>query len=604
MKEPYSEGLASHTGSESCAGAREGTGEALTGVHAGQVLSCDIQSSRTPTLLSEAEGNTDSSAMRELPTGPAQSETLSMCGNSLRGNREVPGIPSPDGGDGRSGKAGSHKPDMNAPGKSDGCIVLERPPNKGREYLTAEVVEGRRPTKGNTEQMATPRTQSRKGVSPGMQRVRKVAREDKDVRFTAVLHHVTLAVLKDSLLALKRQAAPGVDGITWEQYQEGLEERLKNLHERVHNGTYRAQPSRRVYIPKPDGRMRPLGIAALEDKIVQHAVGKVLSVIYEEDFLGFSYGFRPGRGQHDALDALAVGLGRRKVNWVLDADVQGFFDTISHKWMVRFIEHRVSDRRILRLVRKWLRAGVSEDGKWSKADVGTPQGAVISPLLANIYLHYVLDLWVQNWRQKYADGDVIAVRYADDFVIGFQHRHDAEQFLAQLHARLERFGLALNLDKTRLIEFGRFAAENRRKRGEGRPETFEFLGFTHLCSKTRIGNWYHLQRKTAKKRLRGTLMKVKAALRRRMHDPIPEVGQWLHRVVLGYYQYHAIPGNWGALNMFRREVTRYWLATLRRRGQKRRMNWETFGPIAKRWIPVPMLMHPHPNVRFDAKHPR
>jgi RNA-directed DNA polymerase len=325
MKESYSEGLASHTGPESCAGAREGTGEALKGVHTGQVLSCEIEPSGTPTLLSEAEGNTGGSDMRELLSGPAQSETLSMCGNSLRGNREVPGIPSLDGGNGRSGKAESHNPGVYVPGKSDGCAVPKKPPNKGREYRPAEVVEERRPTKGNTEQMAMPRTQSRKGVSPGLQRVRKVAREDKNARFTALLHHVTPAALKESFFALKRQAAPGVDGVTWKQYEEGLGERIEDLHTRVHKGTYRAQPSKRVYIPKPDGRMRPLGIAALEDKIVQHAVGKVLSVIYEEDFLGFSYGFRPGRGQHDALDALAVGLGRRRVNWVLDADIRGFF---------------------------------------------------------------------------------------------------------------------------------------------------------------------------------------------------------------------------------------------------------------------------------------
>lgn len=496
------------------------------------------------------------------------------------------------------------KPGMHVPGKSDGCVVPRKSPNKGREYVPAEVVEGRRPTKGNTEQMATPRTQSRKSVSLGLQRVRKVAREDKGARFTALLHHVTPEALKDSFFSLKRQVAPGVDGVTWKQCQMGLGERLEDLHERVHSGTYRAQPSKRTYIPKPDGRMRPIGIAALEDKIVQHAVGKVLSFIYEEDFLGFSYGFRPGRGQHDALDALAVGLGRRKVNWVLDADVQGFFDTISHKWMIRFIEHRVADQRILRLVRKWLRAGVSEDGMWTRTEVGTPQGSVISPMLANIFLHYILDLWVNSWRRKHAGGDVIIVRYADDFVMGFQHRHEADQFLDALKARLDQFGLALHPEKTRLIEFGRFAAENRHKRGKGKPESFDFLGFTHICTKTRLGTWFHIRRKTAKKRLRTTLAKVKAALRKRMHDPVPEVGEWLQRVVLGYYQYHAIPGNWGALNMFRREVARHWLTVLRRRGQKRRMNWEIFSSIVQRWIPVPTLTHPHPNVRFDAKHPR
>jgi RNA-directed DNA polymerase len=604
MKEPHSEELAPHAGPESCIDCSNAGGEALTGVRMGQPLSGEIKLSRTPTLLSEAEGNTEGSVMRELPTGPAPSKTLCTCGNSMNGNREIPGIPSLDGGDGRTGKAISHKPGMNVPGKSDGCVVPKKPPNKGRQDLPAEEVEGRRPTKGNTEQTATLRTQSRESVSPGLQRVRKVAKKEKDAKFTSLLHHVTLSALRNSCFALKRQAAPGIDGVTWEQYQEELEERLENLHEKVHAGSYRAQPSRRVYIPKPDGRKRPLGIAALEDKIVQHAVGEVLSAIYEEDFLGFSYGFRPGRSQHDALDALKVGLSRRKVNWVLDADIHGFFDTIDHKWMLRFVEHRVADPRILRLVRKWLRAGVSEDGEWSRTEVGTPQGAVISPLLANIYLHYVLDQWANSWREKHAGGDVIIVRYADDFVMGFQYRHEAEKFLSALKVRLERFGLALNLDKTRLIEFGRFAAENRRKRGEGKPETFDYLGFTHICAKTRNGIYFHIRRKTAKKRLRAALAKVKAALRRRMHDPVPEVGKWLQRVVRGYYQYHAIPGNWEALRTFRSEVTRYWLKTLRRRSQKRRINWKAFSPIASRWIPVPALVHPHPNVRFDAKHPR
>ena len=604
MKEPYSEGVAPHTDPESCiVGSNDGS-EALTGARTGQPLSGEIEMSGTPTLLTEAEGNTEGGVRREPSFGSAPSETLCTCGNSLHGNREVPGIPSPDGGDGRLGKAKCHTPDVHVSGKSDGCIVPRKLPNKGRRYLPAEEVEGRRPTKGNTERTATPRTQSRKSVSPGLQRVRKVAKKDKDVRFTALLHHVTPEALEDSFFALKRQAAPGIDGVTWEQYQKALGKRLENLHARVHNGTYRARPSKRVYIPKADGRLRPLGIASLEDKIVQHAVGKVLTVIYEEDFLGFSYGFRPGRGQHDALDALAVGLGSRKVNWVLDADLQGFFDTISHKWMVRFIEHKIANERILRLVRKWLRAGVSEDGEWTRTEVGTPQGAVISPLLANIFLHYVLDLWVHSWRRKHAKGDIIIVRYADDFVMGFQHRHEADQFLTALTARLGQFGLALHPEKTRLIEFGRFAAENRRKRGMGKPETFDFLGFTHICAKTRSGKWFHIRRKTAKKRLRAALAKVKAALRRRMHDPIPEVGRWLRRVVLGYYQYHAIPGNWNALNTFRQEVIRHWLKVLRRRGQKRRMNWKVYGPIARQWIPIPTLTHPHPNVRFDAKHPR
>jgi len=603
MKEPYGEGLAPHTGPESCADGCEVGSEALTGVRTGQPLSCEINESGTPTLLSGAEGHTEGGAMRKPPKGPAQSETLCTCGNSSNGNREIPGTPSHDGGGGRSGKAGSHKPGMYVPGKSDGCIVPEKSLNNGGEILFAEAMEGRRPTKGNVRQTAANRTQSRRDVSPGLQRVREAARKDKDAQFTALLHHVTPAALRESFYRLKRDSAPGVDGVLWAQYQEDLEERLTSLNERVHNGTYRAQPSRRVYIPKTDGRLRPIGIAALEDKIVQHAVGEVLSVIYEEDFLGFSYGFRPGRGQHDALDALCVGLYRKKVNWVLDADIQGFFDTISHEWMLRFLKHRIADKRVLRLVSKWLRAGVSENGEWSRTDVGTPQGSVISPLLANIFLHYVLDLWANRWR-KTVSGDVIIVRYADDGVFGFQHRQEAQDFLCELKARLNRFGLALNATKTRLIEFGRYAAENRHKRGEGKPETFDFLGFTHICSKSPINKWFMVRRVTVKKRMRGTLNRIKQALKWKMHDPVPKVGNWLCSVVRGYYGYYGIPGNLNALRAFRTNIVRYWYKVLRRRGQKRRINWKSFGPIVDRWIPRPKSMHPQPYERFYARHPR
>jgi RNA-directed DNA polymerase len=604
MKESYGEGLAPHTDPESCVCGRKAGGEALTGARTGQPLSSEINLSRTPTLLSEAEGHTGGCVMREPSSGPALSKTLCTCGNSMHGNREIPRTPYPDGGDGRFGKAKSRTPNTHVRGKSDDRIVPRKPSNKGRENPSTEAVEERRSTKENALQTATARTQCREKMSSGLRRVRKVAKEDRDVRFTALLHHLTPEMLRESYLSLKRKAAPGVDGVTWTQYQEDLDKRLAALHARVHSGTYRAQPSRRVHIPKPDGRKRPLGIAALEDKIVQHAVGQILSAIYEEDFLGFSYGFRPGHGQHDALDALFVGLTRKKVNWVLDADIQGFFDAIAHKWMLRFIEHRIADPRILRLVRKWLRAGVSEDGQWSKTEVGTPQGAVISPLLANIYLHYVLDLWVHHWRKNRANGDVIIVRYADDFIIGFQYRREAKRFLADLKQRLDKFGLTLHPDKTRLIEFGRFAAKRRQERGEGKPETFDFLGFTHICTETRTGGWFHIWRKTTKKRLRATLARIKDVLRTCMHEPIGTVGAWLQKVVWGYYQYHATPGNLKAMNTFRKEITWYWLKVLRRRGQKRRINWERFGPIVKRWIPAPKVLHPHPNVRFYVKHPR
>ena len=604
MKESYGEGVAHHTGPESCAVNRKVKGEALTGVRTGQPLSGEIILSGAPTLLSEAEGHIESGDTRELLLSPAPSETLRTCGNSVHGNREIPQVPSPDGGDGRTEKAKSRTSVMNAGGKSDACIVPKKLPNKGRGNLAAEVVEERRAIKGNAVRPAMPRTQSRESMSPGLQRVRTAARKDTDARFTSLLHHVTVSELKDSYLALKRQAAAGIDGVTWSEYKKNLDQRLADLHKRVHDGTYRALPSRRVYIPKPDGRKRPLGIAALEDKIVQHAVGKVLSAIYEEDFLGFSYGFRPGRGQHDALDALFVGLTRKKVNWVLDADIKGFFDAISHQWMQRFVEHRIADPRVLRLLRKWLRAGVSEDGQWSKTKVGTPQGAVASPLLANIYLHYVLDLWVNQWRKTKASGDVIIVRYADDFVLGFQHRHEAQEFILALKQRLEKFALSLQPEKTRLIEFGRFALENRKKKGKGKPETFDFLGFTHICTVTREKRWFHICRKTVKKRLRAALARVKAAIRARMHDRIGEVGAWLQMVVGGYYRYYAVSGNLPAMNTFRTEIIRYWFKTLRRRGQKRRMNWERFKPIVKRWIPIPTVQHPYPNLRFYAKYPR
>src|SRR6266852_4519587 len=479
---------------------------------------------------------------------------------------------------------------MNDCGKSDSRVVPAKLANKTGQPV-AEPVEERRLAKGNTVQQNASRTQGRDGdASSALERVRRVARQDKKARFTALLHHVTLGRLRWAYWALSPRAAAGADGVTWGAYGQDL----------VHRGAYRAKPSRRVYIPKADGRLRPLGIASLEDKIVQRAVAEVLNTIYEADFLGFSYGFRPGRSPHDALDALAVGIEKRKVNWILDADIRGFYDAIDHGWMRKFIEHRIADKRVLRLIQKWLNAGVIEDGAWAASEEGAPQGATISPLLANVYLHYVFDLWARQWRNRQARGDVIIVRFADDIVVGFQDRSDAERFYADLVERFARFCLELNAEKTRLVEFGRFAAENRRRRGLGRPETFSFLGFTHICGKTRAGR-FALRRKTIARRMAAKLREVKALLMQRRHWPITEQGQWLGSVVRGHIAYYAVPGNIHAVSAFRKQVTRHWDRALRRRSQRHRVTWERMGRLEARWLPAARITHPWPNVRFDAR---
>jgi RNA-directed DNA polymerase len=438
----------------------------------------------------------------------------------------------------------------------------------------------------------------------GLDRIREAAREDKSCRFTSLIHHITIGLLKDSFLALKRDAAPGVDDVTWHQYGEQLEERLPDLYERVQSGKYRAMPSKRVWIPKPDGRKRPIGIAVLEDKIVQQAVVVVLSQIYEVDFLGFSYGFRPNRHQHRALDAVWVGIMQRKVDWVLDADIRGFFDTIDHEWLMRFLEHRIADPGILRLIRKWLRAGVSEEGQWSRTTVGTPQGAVISPLLANIYLHYVLDLWVDSWRKR-VRGDVIIVRYADDWITGFQDQNEAQLFQQQLGERLAKFGLELNHEKTRLIELGRFAMANRAKRGGGKPETFDFLGFTHICATTRKAKRFTILRKTIAKRLRAKMKEVREEIVKRMHDPVPEQGKWLRSVLNGHFNYYAVPGNKKSIDALRTQCMRGWFWTLRRRSQKARsLTWDRFKRLVVTWLPTAKVRHLYPNQRLCVINPR
>ena len=483
----------------------------------------------------EREGNTRTGGIASQRLDTAESETPSMHGNSTHENRETPGAPSGNGDEGRLVKGVARTASMHAPGESDGSIVPRKRMNKADE--AAESVEGRDPTKGNASKPTGNRTQGRMSPTDGLERVRAAASRDGNAKFTALLHHVTVDRLRASYLALKPKAAPGVDGVTWSDYGVGLEERLAAfvgkkkavvaaLCDRVHRGSYRTKPSRRARIEKEDGRDRLLGIAAMEDKIVQKAIGAVLEQIYEVDFLGFSYGFRPGRSQHDALDALYVGVTQRKVNWVLDADIRGYFDTISHEWMLKFLEHRIGDRRVRRLIRKWLKAGVLEETDWTEAVMGTPQGGVISPLLANVYLHYVFDLWANRWRKRNATGDVIIVRYADDFVVGFQHRAEAERFASELRERLAEFGLELNAEKTRLLEFGRFAAERRQERGEGKPATFDFLGFTHQCGKTRNGK-FALKRQPMAKRMRRKLKEVRKELRRRMHLPRVVQGAWL-----------------------------------------------------------------------------
>jgi RNA-directed DNA polymerase len=501
---------------------------------------------------------------------------------------------------------------MHGHGKSDSAVVAMKPANKADQRAAeqstsrataAESVEQRAETEENADQQSTCRAQSRVSVSQGLERIRQVARTRKEERFTALLHHISIELLEEAFYELKENAAPGVDGLTWQEYEADLDRRIEDLHARVHRGAYRALPSRRVYIPKPDGRQRPLAVAALEDKIVQRAAAAVLNAIYEEDFLGFSYGFRPGRGAHDAMDALVVGIESKKVNHILDADIRSFFDTVSQEWLIKFVEHRIGDKRMIRLIQKWLKVGVLEDGIVTVSDRGTGQGAVISPLLANIYLHYVLDLWAERWRRREATGDMIFVRYADDFIVGFQHASDARRFLDALRQRLAEFTLSLHPEKTRLIEFGRFAAQDRKRRGLGKPETFNFLGFTFICGKSRKGKFL-LKRKTRRDRMRAKLVAVTAELRQRMHQPIQVVGKWLGHVVKGYFNYHAVPTNSHALQEFRNEITQRWRRILGRRSEKGDIPWECMLKLADEWLPRPRILHPWPRQRFAVTHPR
>jgi RNA-directed DNA polymerase len=486
--------------------------------------------------------------------------------------------------------------------KSDSAIVAVKPTNKAVP-TAAEPAEPRAGAKGNAHRQSTHRTQGRERVAQALERVRQAARQRKKGKLTALLHHISIDCLRMAFFALRRDAASGVDGLTWPTYEADLDRNLTDLHERVHRGAYRALPSRRTYIPKADGKQRPLAVAALEDKIVQRATAAVLNAIYEEDFLGFSYGFRPKRGQHNALDALVVGITSRRVNFIFDADVASFFDSVSKDWLVRFVEHRIGDLRIIRLIQKWLKAGVLENGVVTVSEKGTGQGSVISPLLANVYLHYVFDLWAERWRRHEATGDMILMRYADDIVVGFEHEADARRFWDDMRKRFEEFSLSLNPDKTRLIEFGRFAAQRRAHRGLGKPETFNFLGFTFICERNSRGQFL-VKRTTRRDRMQATLRRIKEELRRRMHEPIPEQGAWLKQVVRGFFAYHAVPTNGAALRAFYYYVKRIWLRTLRRRSQKDRFSWQRMHGLAADWLPQPRILHPYPDRRFAVMHPR
>lgn len=499
----------------------------------------------------------------------------------------------------------SSKTHMHGDRESHSGIVPAKRSNEGRGG-PKEIVEGRPLTKENAEEPNPYRAQSRESGPSGLDRVRQAAKGDKQLRFTALLHHVDLELLRSSYYSLKRKAAAGVDGVTWQAYGEGLEERLANLHGRIHRGAYHAKPSRRVRIPKTDGsgRLRPLGIAALEDKVVQSAVVQVLNQIWEEDFQGYSYGFREGRSQHDALDALYVGITSKKVNYVLDLDIRSFFDKVGHDHLEKFVRHRIGDERLVRLILKWLRAGVMEDGQWFETKEGTPQGAVVSPALANLYLHHVLDLWVEAWRKKVAHGDVIVVRYADDAVLGFQYREEAEKFLVDLQERVRKFGLELHPEKTRLIEFGRYAAERRGKRGEGKPETFNFLGFTHICGKNHVTGHFMVLRKTMGRRMAAKLKEIRQKLRVGLHDSTKNTVGWLKSVVRGYFQYHAVPRNEERMKAFRNEVLRMWWWQLRRRSQRTRWSWNKFLEKLGNLLPEVETLHPYPEVRFAWKHIR
>lgn len=609
MKESYRENLASSSGHKPYAGSGDAPGVAWVRGDAGQPLSSEIKVpvGRPCTDKGKATSSSPPRQGEDGHGGVVEPEHVSKFqarepGDpvGIRDDKLPPRGFKTD----RWFNVSDGNDQTNANRKSDGFVVSAKSANKDAPEASAEWMERRNPAERNVAQPDPPRTQSRNEAGTGgLDRVRSAARKDGDLKFTALLHHADVDALRRSFFQLKKSAAVGIDGVTWYDYEQALEVNLMDLHGRIHRGSYRAKPSLRRYINKPDGRKRALGIAVLEDKIVQHAVAGILQNVYEADFLGFSYGFRKGMRQHDALDALDVGISRKKVNWILDADIEGFFDTIDHEWMIKFLERRIGDHRVLRLILNWLQVGVSEDGEVTEASVGTSQGAVISPLLSNVFLHYVFDLWIQWWRGSRCRGDMIVVRYADDFVIGFEHRSEAEACLEELRQHFARYGLKLHDGKTRLIEFGRFAASNRKRRGEKRPETFDFLGFTHKCARRRSDGSFIIHRHSIAKRMRATLQAIRLKLRKRMHLPLGEVGRWLRRVVQGWLNYHAVPGNSERIGRFVDEVTRLWLRAIRRRSQrgKSRWTWARMQRLGRKHLPQPRIIHPYPDKRFDAR---
>jgi len=528
-----------------------------------------------------------------------------MHGHFLHGNRETREAPRPSAG-GRGGasvKEQSRRTDVDATRESDGAVVPKMSSNNGIP-VPAETAEERASTKRNVDQKAARASQHGERASIGLAGVRQKAIEDRMLRFTNLKHHLTPELLWASFYRLNRHAAPGLDGMRWSDYAKDLDSRLADLHDRLRTERYRATPVLRTYIAKTNGGQRPLGKTCVEDKIVQQAVVTVLMAVYDADMYGFSYGFRPEKSPHMALDALAVAISRRKVNWIVDADVQSFFDEIPHDELLRLIDLRIGDRWLQRLILKWLKTGYSEEGVIHRSNRGTPQGSVISPLLANIYLHYVLDDWVHHRRKTVDEGDVAIVRYADDFVLGFQHRHVAEAYLIALRERFAAFGLRLHPDKTRLLEFGRYASSDRRRRGQGKPETFDFLGFTHICSTNRKG-WFLLRRHTVRTRLRRKVKEVLENLRKRMHRPVHETGGWLGSIIRGFVNYYGVPTNNSAISAFRDLLAKEWIKVLRRRSQKGRgMTWVKHRQIVDRYLPHARICHPFPNVRFDARYSR